>query len=380
MLKILIFDTNYVPQIARIIVLTKIRSWQKKGCQITILGTKEAENFYRSQIGNLNYFSLDYVYNIKNSYQLIWEILKINVLALSKIKQLLGKFDIIYSQSSVIDFLFIPWVMKFFDRRVRWFVMVDNLVPLPGKRPGSFLQQLIPYLAFLVGNILLKKADGIFTVTDYIKNYYRKLGMKNVVKTNNGYGIDIEIFQGKIEKNTPKLDALYCGRLHLAKGIMDLVDFLSFVVKEKPDFKIGILGDGDAEIKNKFLSKIRELGLQDNFMHFGFIEGKKKGDLLRNCGFYLSLSYDESFGHAILEALACNKTVMVYDLPVYHEVFSKYIVNGQLKLFRKKDYNSMVNFILREKNRTLKFNNELKNYGWETIYRKELESFYEKSS
>lgn len=379
MLKILIFDTNYTPKIARIIALTKIRHWQKEGCEITIFGTKEAEVFYRSQIKNLSYLSLDYVYKIKNSYQLIWEILKINVLAFFKIKQLLGKFDIIYSQSSVIDFLFVPWVIKFFDRKIKWFVMVDNLVPFPGKRPGSYLQQLIPYLAFLAGNFLLKKADGIFTVTDSIKNYYRKLGMKNVIKTNDGYGIDIKIFQGAIEKSIPKLNALYCGRLHPAKGIMDLVDFLSFVVKKKPGFKMGILGDGDAETKNKFLSKIQELGLQDNFVHFGFIEGKKKGDLLRNCGFYLSLSYDESFGHAILEALACNKPVVAYDLPVYREVFGKYIVNGQLKLFKKKDYNSMINFILKKENERLKFNNELKNYSWETICRKELKSFYEKS-
>lgn len=375
MLKILIFDTNYVPKIARIIVLTKIRYWQKKGCRMTVFGTKEAENFYRSQIEGLDYFSLDYVYHIKNPYQLIREVLKINILALFKIRELLGKFDIIYSQSSVIDFLFIPWVIKFFDRRARWFVMVDNLVPSPGKRPGSYWQQLFPYWAFLLGNLLLRRADGVFTVTDGIKNYYRKLGMKNVIKINDGYGIDIEIFQGEIEKNTLKLNALYCGRLHLAKGIMDLVDVVNLIAQKKPDFKIGILGDGSAEIKNKFYRKIQELGLQNNFLHFGFIEGKKKADILRNCGFYLFLSYDESFGHSVLEALACNKPVIAYDLPVYHEVFGKYIASGQLKLFRKKDYNSVTNHILKEEFKQLKFNNRLENYGWETICRKELENF-----
>lgn len=375
MLRILVYDTNYVPGITRVIVLTKIRYWQKKGCRITVLGTKDAAEFYQKKIKGLNYLSLDYTYHIKNSYQLIWEIIKVNLLALFKIKEIRGKFDIVYSQSSVIDFLLIPRLIKVWDKKIKWFVMVDNLVPSPGQRPLPYLQQLLPYLAFLLGNFFLKRADGIFTVTDSIKNYYQRKNYRNVIKTNDGYGIQIDIFRGLIAKTTPKLDALYCGRLHLAKGIMDLVEVVKLVVSARPDFKIGILGTGEVVIKEKFYAKIQQFGLKDNFVHFGYLEGKKKGDLLRNCGFYVSLSYDESFGHSILEALASNKTVIAYDLPVYREVFKSYLKTGQLKLFQTGDFRTITDFVLQGDWRKKKFGNLLENYKWDKICQKELEGF-----
>lgn len=375
MLKILVYDTNFVPGISRVIPVIKIKYWQKHDCQITIFGTKDAEFFYKSKLGGLNYLSLDFKYKVKNPYSLIWEVIRVNFLAILKIKEVLGKYDIVYSQSSVIDFLFIPWLLKFLDKKIKWFVMVDNIVPPPHKRPGPFMQKLIPYLTFLLGDLFLKNADGIFVVTDPIKNHYEKLGAKKVIKTNDGYGIEMEIFKGRIAQNTPKVDALYCGRLHVAKGIMDLVEVAKLVVLKKSDFKMGILGDGDKVTKTKFLEKIDSAGLKNNFWLFGYISDKRKGDIIRNCSLFISLSYDEGFGHAILEALACNKPVMAYDLSVYHAVFAKYIDKGQLTLFKEKDFSKIANFILKEKFSRLKFNNKLEDYTWDIICQKELECF-----
>ena len=391
MLKILIYDTNFVPGISRIIPIIKIKYWQKHNCQITIFGTKEAEKFYRTQLKNIKHISLDYKYNIKGPYSLIWENIKITTLVLLNLKRLIGRFDIVYSQSSVIDFLFVPWLLKIFDKlsfssnkkifssnkKIKWFVMVDNIVPPPHKRPGPFMQKLIPYLAFLLGDFFLKNADGIFVVTDSIKNHYEKLGAKKVIKTNDGYGIETEIFKGRIAQNTPKVDALYCGRLHVAKGVMDLVEVAKLVVLKKPDFKMGILGDGDKATKSKFLEKIGSAGLKNNFWFFGYIGDKRKGDIIRNCRLFISLSYDEGFGHAILEALACNKLVVAYDLSVYHEVFAKYIDQSQLILFKEKDFSKIANFILKKEFNGFKFNNKLRDYTWNIICKKELESFLE---
>ncbi|MCL5095156.1 MAG: glycosyltransferase [Patescibacteria group bacterium] len=373
MLKILVYDTNFVPGISRVIPVIKIKYWQKHDCQITIFGTKDAEFFYKSKLGGLNYLSLDFKYKVKNPYSLIWEVIKVNFLAILKIKEVFGKYDIVYSQSSVIDFLFVPWVLKNLDKRIKWFVMVDNIVPGPGERPGAYLKNLIPYLAFKLGDWLLKKADGIFVVTDFLKNYYQKNGMKNVIKTNNGYGIETEIFTGKINKKAPKFDALYCGRLHLAKGIMDLVEVARIVTQKNPNFTIGILGDGDEKTKNNFFGKIKEYNLDKNFLFFGYKTGRGKGDIYRNCGFFLFLSYDEGCPHAVIEAFACNKLVLAYDLPIYHEVFNNYLKSGQLVLFRQKDLKAIADFILKREKKKNLFHNSLKDFTWDRIVKKELE-------
>ncbi len=375
MLKILVYDTNFVPGISRVIPVIKIKYWQEHDCQVTIFGTKDAESFYKSKLKGLNYLSLDFKYKVKNPYSLIWEVIKINFLAILKIKEVIGKYDLVYSQSSVIDFLFIPWLLKFLDKKIKWFVMVDNIVPPPNRRPGSFIHNLIPYIAFLIGDGFLRQADGIFVVTDYLKNHYLKLDKTRVVKTNNGYGIQADLFTGEIPIDTPKVNGLYCGRLHIAKGIFDLIEVVKLVAKQKPNFKMGILGDGSDDLKKKFLEKIKEDNLEKNFIFFGFVADKRKGDIYRKCDFLISLSYDEGFGHSILEALACNKPVIAYDLPVYREVFAKYVENKQLMLFEKKDFSGLSKDIIKEGYKKLKFNNNLENYDWDIICQKELESF-----
>lgn len=373
MLKILVYDTNFVKELSRIIPVTKINYWQKHGCKVTILCTEEGKDFYSNELKDVDFIPLNYKYHINGPYSLPLEYTKITFFAFLKLKQILGNFDIVYSQSSVIDFLFVPWILKLLDKKIRWFVMVDNTVPSPNKRPGPFLQKLIPYLAFLLGNILLKKADGIFVVTSVLKNYYQDLKMQRVIKTNNGYGIQTEIFQGVISNETPKVNALYCGRIHLAKGIMDLVEVINLITKIKPDFKIGILGDGDSVTKKTFYEKIKKYGLENNFINFGYISGKEKGDIYRKSDFFLFLSYDEGCPHAVIEAFACNKPVIAYDLPIYHEIFTKYIDNGQLSLFKIGAYENIASYILNTDFKKKKFSNKLEDYSWEIICQRELE-------
>lgn len=374
MFKILICDINYVPGLSRAVYLTRMRYWRKRNCQITVFSTKEGERFYRRQIDNLEYIIFNYRHHFRGPYSLIWDVLKINILALFHLRKLINRFDAVYSLSSVIDFLFIPWVLKLFDKKVRWFVMVDNIVPPPGRRPGSFFKQIFPYLAFLLGNFFLKtKAKGIFVISDFLKNYYQKLGVK-ATKIGESYGVEKELFTGKISPSVPKIDALYCGRLHLAKGIMDLVEVARIVAKTKKHFKMGILGDGEESVKRQFLEEIKTDGLEKNFLLFGYVDDKPKGDIYRRAGLFIFLSYDEGCPHAVIEAFACNKQVLAYDLPIYHEVFAKYLKTGQLILFKLKDYSSIADHILRFSPGKRYFSNKLDDYSWEKLAQNELEA------
>lgn len=370
-LRILIYDTNYMIGASRMIGLIKMKYWQQQGCIITILCSKEGEKFYKTKLKQITYIPIDYSYHMTGPLSVPREYAKINFIVLRNLKKLIGKFDVVYSQCAVIDFLFVPWILKFFDKKLKWFVMIDNLVPPPHKRPGPFLQKLIPYFSFLVGNQLLKKADTVFVVTDFLKNYYIKKGLR-VIKTNDGYGIEIEIFTGKIAPGTPEFDALYCGRLHAAKGVFDLIEVVKSVVHKDKNFTLGILGTGDIAVKNVLEEKIQNYYLQKNVFLLGYKAGKEKGDIIRNAGFYLFLSYDEGCPHAVIEAFAMNKLVVAYDLPIYHEVFAQYIKTGQMILFKEQKFDEIANFILKLNIRKLAFKNKLNDYTWDTIVKNEL--------
>ncbi len=378
MLKILIHDLNYVDGISRVIPLIKIRGWQKKGALITIFCTKEGQVFYQHHLKKVNYIILNHKHQPTNSYSLIWEIIKTNFLALFQIPDLKNKFNVVYSQSSVIDFLIIPWFLKLFDQKIKWFVMVDNTVPSPTKRPGSRIKNFIPYLSFQLGNILLYKADGIFVITKLVKDFYKKKGYKKIIQTAGQYGIETEIFKGKIPSKTQQIDLLYCGRIHLAKGILDLVEVAKLVCDRRKNFKIGILGEGEKDVKKQFYQKIKDYGLENNFIHFGYIVGKKKGDIYRRSKLFISLSHDEASGHSILEAVVCNKPIITYNLPAFKHLYAKEIKNNQIKQFKIGEYSKIAQFILKDDYKKLKFKNVIDDYTWTKIINNEFEAMREK--
>lgn len=374
MLKILFYDTNFIPGLSRTIYLGKIKYWQKGGAKIGIVCTRDGESFYRQHLKNINFYTVDFRYKIRGAYSLIWEVLKVNFLALFLLPKIKGKFEIIYSASSVIDFVFLPWIIKNMERKIKWFVMVDNLVPPPQKRPGRFLRNLIPYLAFLLGNLLLKKADGIFVLATFLYDYYKNRGYK-VIKTGKHYGVETKIFEGPISQNAPRFDALYVGRLHEAKGVFDLVEVVREVVKIKKDFTLGIMGDGEESVKKRLHDKIISDGLKDNIIFNGYVTGKLKGDIIRRAGFFLFLSYDEAGSHAVLEAIVNNKLVVAYNLPAYFSVYEKNIARGQMVFFKPKEFKSIADFIVNLDINKLTFSNKLKDYTWDKICQKEWEAF-----
>lgn len=372
-LKILVYDTNFTKYITRDILVMKIKYWQKKNCDITILCTEEGEKYYKTILRNITCISLNYSYKLKSIYLRPWEFVQVTFHALFHLKSIINNFNIIYSQSSIIDFLLVPWIVKFFDRKLRWYVLVENIVPPPHKRPGPFLRNLIPYVAFLIGDQLLRGSDGIFVISTLLYDYY-KIRKYNVIRIGKQYGIDLDIFKGSVSKSTPAFDAVYCGRLHEAKGVFDLIEVVKEVVKIKKNFSLGIMGDGDDDLKRHLSDRITSYRLKENIVFNGYVTGKRKGDILRKAGFFLFLSYDEAGSHAVLEAIAVNKLVVAYNLPVYYSVNKESIENGQMILFQQGDFKAIADYIAQLDYKYLKFNNKLENYKWDNVVKNELAS------
>lgn len=375
MKQLLLFDINYAPGVNRWPIILKMKDWQKAGIMITIFTGLEGEIYYKKHVENVAYIVVPFKHAIHAYYDVPMASLKAHVAAFSYLFQLRKKFYYIYSQSAVIDFLFFPWIVKLLDKNVQWFVMVDNLVPPPNKRPGPFLKNLIPYLAFLVGNLLLKKSDGLFVVTNFLKKYYETRGY-TVIKTADGYGIDVEKFKEKVAPHTSQFDAIYCGRLHQAKGIFDLIEVIKQVVTDKRKFTLGIMGDGDESTKMALRNKITQYGLRKNIKLLGYKEGKEKIDILRTAELFLFLSYDESCPQSVIEAFAANKLVIAYDLPIYYDVFKKYIKQKELKVFKIGEIKKIANYIIKGEYKAMKFSNDIKDFSWKKITKREIGTFY----
>jgi len=376
MMKILVYDTAYAPAAfaVRIPISIKIKGWQKKGAKVTLICSSEAKIFYQERLPDIEYFTFPFKWKRKTRLTACFEFIRANILISPYIYKMKNKFDIVYSHTSTLDMIFFAVILRLLDRKVRWFSIVDNIVPKPGDRPGNYFLKVIPYIAFLISNMLLKKTDGIFVVTNMLKKYYEKMGIR-VIKTGTGYGLDIDSFKGEIPSNTPHFNALFGGRIHPAKGIFDLVKIIKEIVRYDKNYTLGIMGEGEEYMKEKLKKQIKRNHLSKNIFLLGHKNTKERWDLYRNSDFFLFPSYAEGCPQVVLEAFAANKLVVAYDLPEYRDAFKKYIRCGELVIFKKGNTDKIANYILSIKRKKAHFNNKLSDFSWDSIVNNEWKSF-----
>lgn len=384
MIKILISDPAYAPSASfiRKSLIIKIKGWQKEGAKVTFICSTEAKNFYQKMLPGAEFLTFPFTWKSKTRWTVSLEYLRANVLMFPYISKTIGKFDIIYSHTSTLDVTFFPFILKSLDSKAKWFTVMDNIVPKPHERPGNYILKMIPYMAFLTSNMLLKKTDGMFVVTNLLKDYYKKKGIR-VIKTGTGNGLDIESFTTKKDSKTPRFTALFGGRIHPAKGVFDLVAITKRVVAVNKKFTLGIMGDGENYMKKRLIEEIKNNNLSKNIFLLGHKTTKERWDLYRNSDFFLFPSYAEGCPQVVLEAFAVNRLVIAYDLPEYRDAFRKYIKTGQLVIFKKRDFSKIAKFIVRIKNKKFHFTNKLSDFSWDTIVNNEWKAFvkatYEKN-
>lgn len=376
MIKIIISDPAYAPAASfiRKSLVIKINGWQKRGASVTLICSTEAKEFYQKVLPNVEFFTFPFVWKSKTRWTVSLEFIRANFLMLPFFPKMIGKFDIIYSHTATLDVIFFSFILKLFDHKAKWFAVMDNRVPSPSERPGNYILKIIPYMAFLVSNVLLKKTDGMFVVTNLLKEYYEKKGIK-VIKTGTGNGLDIESFKGKISPKTPKFIALFGGRIHPAKGIFDLVEITKEIVKKNKDFTLGMMGDGEDSMKKKLSRLIKTNKLSKNIFLLGHKTTKERWDLYRSSNFFLFPSYAEGCPQVVLEAFAANKLVIAYDLPEYRDALGKYINSGQMIIFKKGDVIAVANYIINLKDKINNFHNKLLDFSWDNIVNNEWKAF-----
>lgn len=140
---------------------------------------------------------------------------------------------------------------------------------------------------------------------------------KHVVIPN---GVDI----GKIHAAIADADERVSGRIVCAgrmvpiKGQQLLIEALPVVVRQHPHLRLHLIGSGPME--DALRRRVDELGLTVNVAFLGW---KPHDDVLREMAtaeLVVVPSSMEGFGLVIAEALVCGTTLLMSDIPVFHEV------------------------------------------------------------
>lgn len=166
----------------------------------------------------------------------------------------------------------------------------------------------------------LENADMVLALSkDWKEKFDSVFGLKNCRILENG--IDVDKYAAAITDDTKVYHSFaVLGRLGQRKGTYDLLNAAETVVKEIPDFKCYLAGDGEVE---KVRKVIQEKGLENNVMAIGWIGPEKKILLLKKVSTVVLPSYHEGLPMSILEGMAAGKAVVSTTVGAIPEVVGK---------------------------------------------------------
>jgi glycosyltransferase involved in cell wall biosynthesis len=134
---------------------------------------------------------------------------------------------------------------------------------------------------------------------------------KNQVTVIN-YCVDHDGRRNIKKKKLPELSIGYLGRLKKYKSIEHLLHATKIVREKLPNIKLFIVGDGDNKQNLENLTK--ELGITDNVIFTGFVSENDKIEYLQKMHFVVNTSSKEGWGLTVVEANACNRTVIAANV------------------------------------------------------------------
>lgn len=188
----------------------------------------------------------------------------------------------------------------------------------------------------------LKRADLLMSTSRVMKEEVKKYTSKDILVT--PFGVNTAEFSRKpVEKEK---DVFYVGTIKPIEekyGIIYIIDAAKLLTERFPDkkFKFLLIGPGTIEHYQKI---INDKGLAQTIELTGRIPFKEISDYHNRLDVFLNVSIDdsESFGVAAVEAMACEKPVIVTDVGGLKEVVN----DGEFGIvIKKEDHVALANAI-----------------------------------
>lgn len=257
------------------------------------------------------------------------------------LKKELANYDIVHTQhssGSLFGFfmkkLRKPWIVSFHDHQLGRFLIPFKIKPL-NLSPMDLLYYVAGYPLFeLLTKMELRWADhyiacGMTGFLDYVK--FSGMNPSKATVIPNGISVEkihsiINSFGGKIKEED--LTVFTCGRLYASKGIQFLIKSMPLMLKRFKNLKLKIFGKGPLYFK--LLNLIRQLDLQTKVYLMGHAPYEQLICEMSRCTLAVFPSLIEvGPSLAVMEAMACKKTVVMFDYPFSREII-KHQENGYL--------------------------------------------------
>jgi glycosyltransferase involved in cell wall biosynthesis len=120
----------------------------------------------------------------------------------------------------------------------------------------------------------------------------------------------------------PSLELLFVGTLAWHKGIFELIEAMLILSRQSVRYHLNVIGEGPA--RKAIEDAIRERNLADYISMRGTLDRELVGNYYRLTDAVVFPSYFESFGVVALEAMSCNKHLIISNRGALVEATSGY--------------------------------------------------------
>jgi glycosyltransferase involved in cell wall biosynthesis len=271
-------------------------------------------------------------------------------------------------------------VLKIKYPRVRWTAAWYQTAPNPlkgyseAKRSEKhYLKAFIYWLVQLpIKPLISKYADRIIVNNEKERLEFPKHKQKNIIVLIGAVNV-AAIHKFLINRQSSdmvkslKFDAVFQGRFHPQKGVVELIDIWKKVVDKIPNARLAMIGDGPLHKVVK--TKINKLKLDKNVELFGYVfDGHKKYNIFANSEIVLHPAFYDSGGMASAEAMAFGLPAVGFDLKAYKSYYPSGMV--KIKKGNKGRFADAIINLLNNKNKRKKLGKEAKslvenNMNWD---------------
>lgn len=293
----------------------------------------------------------------------------------------LPEVDVIYTDSDYFCDT-IPATFYKLKYKSKWIAMTHHRISVIKNGFKSFVITLISSkMQGFSYNLFKKYADKILILKTEMGRIIKKLlTSKGASPLKFEYvlnGVDVKFIES-VPARQKIYDGCFLGGLRPNKGLYEIVSIWKNVCRTKERAILILIGHIDPIYLKELKRQISKNKLERNVKIFGFVsDERKKVEYLKSSRVFIFPSYEEGFGIAVLEAMACGLPVVAWDLPVYHEVFPKGMVKvpvGDVKKFAEE-----VLRLLNDPELYVEMRNDAietaSKYDWDKIVEKELELF-----
>ncbi|MCK5822385.1 MAG: glycosyltransferase family 4 protein [Bacteroidales bacterium] len=144
------------------------------------------------------------------------------------------------------------------------------------------------------------------------------------------------------------------GRLSKQKAQNYLIDIAKKLKSKNINFKLLIAGDG--ELNNELRTYAKKLKVENEVVFLGFVENIKS--FMNSIDVFLLTSLWEGFGYVIVEAMACNKPTVAFNVSSNPEIIADNETGFLIDDFNIDEFTSKIELLINDNELREKFGNK----------------------